>query len=282
MGDKKDVSNRFIEAYERLLKDGIVANKKEFASSVGVSASMITEISKGRSSVGTSAIQNIVLLYNISGEWLLTGKGPMLKSEEQPLPEAKKRHPTHPHGGHCRFPGHRQRRRALRRLSALLHPGVRSQGRRLPYSCLRRLHDTSLLQRRHHCLPENCRDPFLPVGRRLCPRHQPGCSRKVCRGVREKRRLHPLRLRKQALQALFPPKRRHPLTQHHRRPRPPGLAMMSPGSAGFCTLLLCSSPVVSIPSPPKHPSRPLLYPSRTPLAPPFRGVPLPIHPLKRP
>lgn len=38
MGDKKDVSNRFIEAYERLLKDGIVANKKEFASSVGVSA----------------------------------------------------------------------------------------------------------------------------------------------------------------------------------------------------------------------------------------------------
>ena len=57
--------------------------------------------------------------------------------------------------------------------------------------------------------------------------------------------------------------------------------MMSPGSAGFCTLLLGSSPVVSIPSPPKHPSRPLLYPSRTPLAPPFRGVPLPIHPLKQ-
>lgn len=95
MGDKKDVSNRFIEAYERLLKDGIVANKKEFASSVGVSASMITEISKGRSSVGTSAIQNIVLLYNISGEWLLTGKGPMLKSEEQPLPKAKKINSKH-------------------------------------------------------------------------------------------------------------------------------------------------------------------------------------------
>lgn len=85
MGDKKEVSNRFIEAYERLLSDGLVTSKKEFASSVGVSPSMVTEISKGRSSVGTSAIQNIVLLYGISGEWLLTGKGNMLKSVvEQP------------------------------------------------------------------------------------------------------------------------------------------------------------------------------------------------------
>ena len=81
MGDKKEVSNRFIEAYRRLLSDGLVTSKKEFASSVGVSPSMITEISKGRSSVGTSAIQNIVLLYNISGDWLLTGKGPMLKND---------------------------------------------------------------------------------------------------------------------------------------------------------------------------------------------------------
>lgn len=81
MGDKKEVSNRFIEAYERLLSDGLVTSKKEFASSVGVSPSMVTEISKGRSSVGTSAIQNIVLLYGISGEWLLTGQGNMLKEE---------------------------------------------------------------------------------------------------------------------------------------------------------------------------------------------------------
>jgi len=79
MGDKKEVSNRFIEAYERLLGEGLVTSKKEFASSVGVSPSMITEISKGRSSVGTSAIQNIVLLYGISGDWLLTGIGDMLK-----------------------------------------------------------------------------------------------------------------------------------------------------------------------------------------------------------
>ena len=118
------------------------------------------------------------------------------------------------------------------------------------------------------------------MGWGLCPRHQPGCSRKVCRGVREKRRLHPLRLRKQALQALFPPQGRHPLTQHHRRPRPPGLTMKQPGSAGFCTLLLCSSPAASFPSPHKHPSRPLLYPSRTPSCTPFPGCSPPSSALK--
>lgn len=83
MSNKKEVSNRFVEAYERLLTDGIVTSKKDFASNVGVSPSMITEISKGRSSVGTSAIQNIVLLYNISGDWLLTGKGKMIKDKEK-------------------------------------------------------------------------------------------------------------------------------------------------------------------------------------------------------
>lgn len=46
--------------------------------------------------------------------------------------------------------------------------------------------------------------------------------------------------------------------------------MMRPGSAGFCTLLLCSSPVVSIPSPPKHPLRPL-----------FRVFPSLLNPEKR-
>lgn len=41
---------------------------------------MITEIYKGRSAVGTTAIQNIVRIFNISGDWLLTGEGEMLKS----------------------------------------------------------------------------------------------------------------------------------------------------------------------------------------------------------
>ena len=81
MGNKNDVSRRFIEAYERLLESGVVSDKKSFASNIGVSSSMITEIHKGRSSVGTTAIQNIVLAYGVSPDWLLTGEGCMMKEE---------------------------------------------------------------------------------------------------------------------------------------------------------------------------------------------------------
>lgn len=81
MDAKKQVSTRFIEAYEALLKEKKVSDKRDFATKLGISASMITEISKGRSSVGTSAIQNIVLQFNINANWLLTGEGEMLQGE---------------------------------------------------------------------------------------------------------------------------------------------------------------------------------------------------------
>lgn len=81
MDTKKQVSTRFIEAYEALLKEKKVSDKRDFATKLGISASMITEISKGRSSVGTSAIQNIVLQFNINANWLLTGEGEMLQGE---------------------------------------------------------------------------------------------------------------------------------------------------------------------------------------------------------
>ena len=78
MEAKNQVSARFIEAYEALLDSKKVSDKRDFAAKLGISASMVTEISKGRSSVGTSAIQNIVLQFNIDANWLLTGEGSML------------------------------------------------------------------------------------------------------------------------------------------------------------------------------------------------------------
>ncbi len=83
MEAKNEVSARFIEAYETLLKDKKVSDKRDFAAKLGISASMVTEISKGRSSVGTSAIQNIVLQFNIDAKWLLTGEGSMLQKAQQ-------------------------------------------------------------------------------------------------------------------------------------------------------------------------------------------------------
>ena len=81
MSVKNDISARFIEAYDTLLTRKEVNDKKDFATKLGISASMVTEISKGRSSVGTFAIQNIVLQFNISADWLLTGRGDMLTNE---------------------------------------------------------------------------------------------------------------------------------------------------------------------------------------------------------
>lgn len=81
MSAKNDISARFIEAYEALLIRKDVSDKRDFATKLGISASMVTEISKGRSSVGTSAIQNMVSQLNVSAEWLLTGRGEMFTDE---------------------------------------------------------------------------------------------------------------------------------------------------------------------------------------------------------
>ena len=81
MNEKKDISSRFIEVLDELISRGLVADKKAFAASVGCSTSMITEISKGRSNVGTSLLQNTVLNYGVSATWLLTGTGEMLAAD---------------------------------------------------------------------------------------------------------------------------------------------------------------------------------------------------------
>lgn len=82
MNTKNMISSRFIEAYEQLLNENKTTDRKDFANKIGVSPSMITEISKGRSSVGTTAIQNIVLKFGISANWLLTGQGEMIEDNE--------------------------------------------------------------------------------------------------------------------------------------------------------------------------------------------------------
>lgn len=70
-----DVTNRFIEVYDYLAKEGKVSGKKDFAEKIGISASMMTEICKGRTNVGIATIQNIVTAFNVSADWLIMGHG---------------------------------------------------------------------------------------------------------------------------------------------------------------------------------------------------------------
>lgn len=71
------------------MKGGQVSDKRDFAIKIGISPSMVTEISKGRSNVGTLAIQNIVSIFDINADWLLTGRGEMLKVTDTPAPSPR-------------------------------------------------------------------------------------------------------------------------------------------------------------------------------------------------
>jgi phage repressor protein C with HTH and peptisase S24 domain len=78
MGNSNDLTIRFIEVYDYLLRAKRVSSVSDFAKKIGISSSMMTEISKFRSNVGIKAIQNAVNTFPIvDSEWLLTGKGKM-------------------------------------------------------------------------------------------------------------------------------------------------------------------------------------------------------------
>lgn len=77
-----DITARFLDTVSWLIQEKRVQDKKEIAEKLGVSTSLMTEITKGRSNVGVIPLQNIVIQYGISAEWLLTGEGSMLKSED--------------------------------------------------------------------------------------------------------------------------------------------------------------------------------------------------------
>lgn len=72
-----------------MLKDeGLITDKKDFAQRIGVSASLVTEVTKGRSNVGIQAIQNLVDLFGFSAKWLLLGEGDPWVADEKARAQA--------------------------------------------------------------------------------------------------------------------------------------------------------------------------------------------------
>lgn len=78
----KDVNKRFLEVYNYLLSENFVNNASDMANKIEISSSMMNEILKKRSNAGLKVIQKTVNKFSfINTEWLLTGKGEMIKTK---------------------------------------------------------------------------------------------------------------------------------------------------------------------------------------------------------
>ncbi len=79
-----DITIRFLECYNYLKSKNIIFTPKGFANEIDVSTSLITEICKKRTNAGLTPIQNLLNRFSeINSEWLLTGIGEMLKTENK-------------------------------------------------------------------------------------------------------------------------------------------------------------------------------------------------------
>lgn len=85
--NKEIINKRTIQAIEYLLENRPGLTKSAMAESFGISPSKFTEILKGRMNAGTEIMSKLSDLYNVSAEWILTGKGEMTYGQIE--------HPSH-------------------------------------------------------------------------------------------------------------------------------------------------------------------------------------------
>ena len=82
--EKEPINTRFLEVVAYLLDNGSVKNKSDMADLLGIKPSKFSEILNQRMNVGTDLIGTICSKFStISSEWLLTGKGDMIKPNVQ-------------------------------------------------------------------------------------------------------------------------------------------------------------------------------------------------------
>lgn len=92
--NKEEINKRFVEAVNYLLSNNIVVGKGLISESLNIKASKFSEILNYRMNVGTDLAAKISDLYNIDANWLLTGRGSMLKSDTTPLMDERVPTPT--------------------------------------------------------------------------------------------------------------------------------------------------------------------------------------------
>lgn len=79
MSDNKvDIINRLIK-----IRTHLGLSSKDFASKAGIDASNYSSIEKGKRSFGERVMRDICNSFDINRDWLLTGRGEMLKGESE-------------------------------------------------------------------------------------------------------------------------------------------------------------------------------------------------------
>lgn len=76
----EEITQRFILFYNFLLRNKIIKNASDFAKKMDMSASLMTELIKGRSNLGVKPIQKAITLYGLNPYWLFSKEGEMLTS----------------------------------------------------------------------------------------------------------------------------------------------------------------------------------------------------------
>lgn len=80
--EKTSINERIIEAINTVLDTKNGLNKSFMAAVLGVKPNKFSEILNKRMMAGSDIMSNLCQHYRISAEWLLTGKGKMIKSPE--------------------------------------------------------------------------------------------------------------------------------------------------------------------------------------------------------
>lgn len=76
------INERVIEAIKSVLSSKYGENQTEFAKNFNISPSKFTEILKKRMKAGMDIIQKLCDEYDVSADWIVTGRGEMYRNTE--------------------------------------------------------------------------------------------------------------------------------------------------------------------------------------------------------
>jgi transcriptional regulator with XRE-family HTH domain len=73
----------------RICRKTLKLQQKVMAQSLGISASYFNEIELGKSIAGGEILQKLSKIYNMSVEYIVTGKGELFTNQQKPKPQSK-------------------------------------------------------------------------------------------------------------------------------------------------------------------------------------------------